>query len=176
MKKRKAVQTILSVLLCTMIIFSLCGCKTEKLPYNIEVLRSDLTIDEEYKIAHRTRAVIIRHDVIDESGTAGTVFERDTLSPWERTVIIQDKKGIDEAFSYFKYEVDFETEMIVMLFFTDYNYALCHIHYACIEGAVLRINFSSDVADDVATGIQPGVQNCLVMKMDKHDITEVSRV
>ena len=178
MKKRKAVQTILSVLLCAMIIFSLCGCETDVLPYNIKVIKKggECGIKEDFKVAHRTFAVIIRYDIIDESGTARTIFERDTQSPKERFEIIQDLKSMDNAFSYFNYEVDFETEMIVMLFFTDYNGGPCYVHYANIEGSVLSVQFSSYMAKGTATGIQPGVQNCLLMKMDKHDITEVKRV
>lgn len=177
MKKRKLVQTVLSVLLCTMIIFSLCGCKTEKLPYNIEVFHSgyEYIIREDIKTAYRTYGVIIYHDEIDESGGVRSIGERDRESPRERYIIIQNSEKIDDYFTRFD-EVDFETKMIVMVFFTDYNGSSCYVHYANIEGTALKIQFSSRVLKGTATGIEPGIQNCLVMKMDKHDITEVKRV
>ena len=178
MKKRKLVQTILSVLLCTMIIFSLCGCEINKLPYNIKVLRNgyEYRIYEEFYSTHQTFGVITRQEIVDDNGHKKTIEVRNSEAPQHISTILNNTDGINDAFSYFDYEVDFETEMIVMLFFTDYNGGPCYVHYANIEGSVLSVQFSSYMAKGTATGIQPGVQNCLVMKMDKHDITEVKRV
>ena len=175
MKKRKLAQTVLSVLLCAMIIFSLYGCEINKLPYNIKVLRNgyEYRIYEEFYSKHQTFGVITRQEIIDDNGNKKTIEVRNSEAPQQILTILNNTEGVNDAFSFVNFEVDFNTEMIVMLFFSDYSRGDCYVRYANIEGTIMYLTFSREIPKGTATGIQPGVQNCLVMKMNKCELTDI---
>ena len=156
-KKLSLVILLLAASLC--VIFS--GCNTE-IPYNAVIY---------------DRAITYLKDDYREANMTG--FWGNGEGPDDIRQVIKTQQEFEEAFESFPEELDFETQMLVLYFFTDiYDGFGCSIKDVNFNEETLNIKILHHQAEPDKDGLVPPctsapTHRCLLIKMDKLDFQEL---
>ena len=100
----------------------------------------------------------------------------DKTSPQKRTFIVTDQAMLDEMFKDFGYQIDFETQMLIVYFYTDLYMRPQILTRVNLEGRILSINFRTErgkLSDPWHHDATEPYQRLLVVRLDKLSIDNV---
>ncbi len=113
-----------------------CSCNLGAYRYHISVVKEGYTVREEWETANSTYGAYRRVDLPD--GDWDVIM--DETSPKTRTHLIVSKEELNEGFSVFP-AVNFESQMLVVHFYTDAYNRQRKIDYAKLDGGDIGYSF-----------------------------------
>ena len=150
------------LLFCT--IFSIVGCGEEMGNEEKEIFGNAVLYDNAQTYA--------KEEFLEENIT--NLMAGGENAPEEIVYIVKEQTDFDAMFTDFPTAIDFETEMIIVYFYT--NAAMgcgCVMRELKKENEKLYIKFSHNLPDPNKPTGAPLTQGCLLVKMDKYDIDSV---
>lgn len=163
---RKFLGLVLTGMLLFCTVFSIVGCgeETEIVDDKKEIFGNAVLYDNAQDYA--------KEEFLQENITYGIQGQKDV--PEEIVYIVKEQTDFDAMFTDFPTAIDFETEMVIVYFYT--NAAMgcgCVMRELKKENEKLYIKFSHNLPDPNKPTGAPLTQGCLLVKMDKYDIDSV---
>ena len=165
-------------LICAAIVILLClsvlsGCNVK---YNaVMYSRVEKWIDEDFLRENRVKAYYLNddYDEDDDSDDAPEKYIYDENSPPSRSFIITEEAEFKSVFTDCPISVDFDNEMVLLYVFGDiYPYREYHLKKTALEDKTLNIYYKLE-STNKKDATMP-FQRCMMVKLDKLDITEVN--
>lgn len=171
----KKIIVLGTILIMTVSIFY--GCeekKLEQIPYNATIINGDFK--DSFLSENRIYGTPYKNENWNPEDPTSEEYLYDKTSPQTRTFIVTDQAMLDEMFKDFRYQIDFETQMLIVYFYTDLYMRPQILTQVNLEGRILRINFRTELgksSDPWHHDATEPYQRLLVVRLNKLSIDNV---
>lgn len=167
-------KKIIFIAICMLLCLSvLSGCSVK---YNaVMYSKVEEWVDEDFLKENRVKAYYLNDDYVegDDSDDAPEKYIYDENSPRSRSFIITEENEFKSIFTDCPIPVDFDKEMVLLYIFGDiYPNREYYLKKTSLDNKTLNIYYkleSTNKKDATAP-----YQRCMMVKLDKLDITEVN--
>ncbi|MDD3172025.1 MAG: hypothetical protein PHO86_06865 [Bacilli bacterium] len=151
-----------NVIFVMLIIFILTSCVKE-MPYNAKIYDdAGEWMYEEFLVGNLTRGVFYDEEYLD-----------DDSYPTHVTHLINNKEEFDSIFTEFPAEIDFDKSILAIYIFTCNYVRPYELKNVFIDNQTIKIEIEIDMPQDFTGSAVPSWQRCIVVEMDKLDVTTV---
>ena len=151
---------ILGVVIIMMI--TLVACEKE-IPYNAKIYdNAGELMYEEFLGDNLTRGVFYEEEYLD-----------DDSYPTNITHLINNKEEFNSVFTEFPSEIDFDKSILAIYIFTCNYVRPYELKKVSIDNQTVKIEIEINMPKGVTGSAVPSWQRCIVVEMDKLDITTV---
>ena len=160
---------------------SLGGCVKKDVVDEESGFTIDPSVSKYHAVTYDRAISWLNDDFREENITKmATMQDNPDPAPYDITLVIKEQSAFDNAFAEFSVEVDFEREMLVLYFFTDFNYSRpIYVTNVQLSGRLLDITLTHLMAPLGPNGKPPKdaskpTHRCIVVQMDRVDVAVVN--